>query len=111
MKRLFEAVQGDPLETCVKLAAYYGLRRSGVLGLKWSEVNFKNKTISIRHKVIEDLVDGHYVPIGKLFRKSYCLVYLDYICLDKMGKYDLKKISYHNLRHICASLLLANESP
>jgi len=159
MKCLFEAVQGDPLETCVKLAAYYGLRRSEVLGLKWSAVNFKNKTISIRHKVIEDLVDGHYVPVGedvlktkssfrtlplipmveklllqekqkqetyrRLFKKSYCLDYLDYICLDEMGKllrpnyvtehfawilgkYDLKKIRFHDLRHSCASLLLAN---
>lgn len=159
MKTLFEAVQGDPLEICVKLAAYYGLRRSEVLGLKWSAIDFKNKTISIRHKVTEELVDGHYVPVGedvlktkssfrtlplipvveellleekekqetfrRLFKKSYCMDYLDYICLDEMGKlmrpnyvtehfawilnkYELKKIRFHDLRHSCASLLLAN---
>lgn len=159
MKTLFEAAQGDPMETCIKLAAYYGLRRSEVLGLKWSAIDFKNKTISIRHKVIEEQVDGHYIPVGedvlktkssfrtlplipaveellyeekrkqetfrRLFKKSYCMDYLDYICLDEMGKllrpnyvtehfswlldkYGLKKIRFHDLRHSCASLLLAN---
>lgn len=33
MLDLFDAVEGDPLELCVKIAAYYGLRRSEVLGL------------------------------------------------------------------------------
>ena len=159
MKVLFKAAHGDPIELCIKLAAYYGLRRSEVLGLKWSAIDFQNKTISIRHKVIEELVDGRYVPVGedvlktkssfrtlplipvveellleekqkqetfrKLFKKSYCPDYLDYICLDEMGKllrpnfvtehftwllekYDLKRIRFHDLRHSCASLLLAN---
>lgn len=34
MMVLFDAISGDPLELCVKIAAYYGLRRSEVLGLK-----------------------------------------------------------------------------
>ena len=34
MLTLFDAVSGDPLELCVKIAAYYGLRRSEVLGLR-----------------------------------------------------------------------------
>jgi hypothetical protein len=35
MMTLFDAISDDPLEICVKLAAYYGLHRSEVLGLKW----------------------------------------------------------------------------
>lgn len=57
---LFDAVEGDPLEICVKLAAYYGLRRSEVLGLKWDAINLEQKTISIKHKVIEEAVFEFY---------------------------------------------------
>lgn len=156
---LFDAVEGDPLELCVKIAAYYGLRRSEVLGLRWSAIDLEHKTISISHKVIEAEVDGKFVPVGedvlktkssfrtlplipaveklilaekekqemyrRLFRKSYCRDYLEYICVDQCGrllrpnyvtehfswliqKYGLKKIRFHDLRHTCASLLLSN---
>ena len=131
---LFDAVEGDPLELCVKIAAYYGLRRSEVLGLRWSAIDLEHKTISISHKVIEAEVDGKFVPVGEdvlktkssfRFRKSYCRDYLEYICVDQCGrllrpnyvtehfswliqKYGLKKIRFHDLRHTCASLLLSN---
>lgn len=65
MMTLFDAVSGDPLELCVKIAAYYGLRRSEVLGLKWDAIDLENKTISICHKVIEAKVDGKFVPVGE----------------------------------------------
>lgn len=159
MLTLFDAVSGDPLELCVKIAAYYGLRRSEVLGLRWDAIDLERKTISIKHKVIEAEVDGKFRPVGedvlktkssfrtlplipavekllleekekqemfrRLFKKSYCRDYLDYICVDQTGKllrpnyvtehftwliqkYDLKKIRFHDLRHTCASLLLSN---
>lgn len=34
------------------LGAYYGLRRSEILGLKWSAIDFSKKTISINHTVV-----------------------------------------------------------
>lgn len=34
------------------MGAYYGLRRSEILGLKWSAVNWNKSTISIRHTVV-----------------------------------------------------------
>ncbi len=158
MLTLMEAFTDDPLDLPVQIAAYYGMRRSEVLGLKWDAVDFTQKTISIRHKVIEAEIDGKYIPIGedvlktkssfrtlplipeieqlllkekekqemyrRLFKKSYCKDYLDYICVDQTGKllrpnyvtehfawviekYDLKKIRFHDLRHTCASLLLS----
>ncbi|MDW2797219.1 phage integrase SAM-like domain-containing protein [Clostridium boliviensis] len=65
MMALFDAISDDPLEICVKLAAYYGLRRSEVLGLKWDAINLEQKTISIKHKVIEDTVDGKSIAVGE----------------------------------------------
>ena len=162
MQELFNVFDNDPLCLPVKIAAYYGLRRSEVLGLKWDAINFAEKSISIHHKVIEVQVDGKFVPYGedvlktkasirtlpllpviekllleekekqetfrRLFKKDHCKQYLDYICVDQMGnllrpnfvtehfsymvdKFNLKKIRFHDLRHTCASLLLANGVP
>ncbi|NLZ83261.1 MAG: site-specific integrase [Clostridiales bacterium] len=50
---LFETSKGDPLELPIILAAYYGLRRSEILGLKWSAIDFENKKITINFTVTE----------------------------------------------------------
>ena len=34
------------------MGGFYGLRRSEVLGIRWSAIDFENKTITIRHKVV-----------------------------------------------------------
>ncbi len=52
LNNLFKVVRDTPIELIVNLTAFYGLRRSEVLGLKWSAIDFKNKTITISHKVI-----------------------------------------------------------
>ena len=53
MKQLFTVLQGHPMEVPIKLAAYYGLRRSEVVGLRWQAVDFEQETISIEHTVCE----------------------------------------------------------
>ena len=50
---LFEVVKGTRLELPVIISAFYELRRSEMLGLKWSAVDFKNKTIIVSHVVAE----------------------------------------------------------
>lgn len=55
---LFEATREDSMFVVIQLAAYYGLRRSEVLGIRWSAVDFDRGTISINHKVTEGKVDG-----------------------------------------------------
>ncbi len=54
LNTLFEVFKSDRLELVVHIAAYYGLRRSEVLGLRWDAVDFKNKTITIQRKVVSD---------------------------------------------------------
>lgn len=56
--RLFSAVEGSLIEMPVKLSAFYGLRRSEVLGLKWNAIDFDRNTISIRHTVTSCTVDA-----------------------------------------------------
>jgi len=55
---LFEKAKGTKLELPIIVSAFYGLRRSEVLGLKWSAVDFKRKTLTICHTVTEVLDDN-----------------------------------------------------
>ena len=60
LNHLFEVFKGDRLELVVHIAAYYGLRRSEMLGLRWDAIDFTNKTITIQRKVVSDYDDeGH----------------------------------------------------
>ena len=55
---LLEKAKGKPVELGIIMAAFYGLRRSEVVGLKWNAIDFDAKTITIRHTVTEVIVDG-----------------------------------------------------
>jgi len=159
LNQLFGAVKDDPVELAVLLAAFYGLRRGEIVGLKWQAINFQNQTLTIQHTVIPVSYEGKQITIEKdraknksnhrtlplvpafqellqriqreqqanrtLYKGSYCTDYKDYIYLDKLGqrikpgyitqhfpivleKHDMRRIRFHDLRHSCASLLLAN---
>lgn len=62
---MFPVFAGTKLELPVLLAAYYGLRRSEVVGLKWSAIDFVNKTITISHTFERVRVDGKIVDVSK----------------------------------------------
>jgi len=159
MVELFKLVSGHKLELGVILGAFYGLRRSEVIGLRWDSVNFESNTITIEHTVTESLIDGKKVitaddttkskssyrtlPLVPLIRaklleikaeqernrkacgKSYNKADRNYVYTDNLGnrikpnyltsqfpaflkKNNLQKLRFHDLRHSCASLLLAN---
>lgn len=65
LQQLFEAVKGDLLEVPVIRSAFYGLRRSEALGLKWSAIDFEQKTLCIKHTVCRISVDGKDVIVRK----------------------------------------------
>ncbi len=137
------------------MLAYYGVRRSELVGIKWSSIDFNNNTISINHKVIVvereiiiskkiKTVDSNrtlpLIPIMKQellkqkekvqenrlrFGKRYNTDYLDFVFVNEKGdlikpdhishsfsdfikENNLKKIRLHDLRHSCASIMLAN---
>lgn len=63
--QLFEVTKGDPIELGVILAAFYGLRRSEVVGLRWDAIDFEQKTITIRHTVTQVSLNGKSTIISK----------------------------------------------
>ena len=64
VNRLFQVARGTPLELPVMLAAFYGLRRSEVVGLKWDAIDFENKTIAIRHTVTACAEKGRRIEVA-----------------------------------------------
>jgi integrase len=159
INQLFELVKGRNLELPVLLGAFYGLRRSEIVGLKWSAIDFNNNSLVVKHTVTSFSIDGKHMihasdstknkssmrtlPLviafkekllaakerqennRKLCGRSYSKDYLDYICVNELGirlrpEYlttafpkllednGLRRIRFHDLRHSCASLLLAN---
>ena len=158
LEKLFDVTDKSPLKLIVRVAAYYGFRRSELVGLKWDAIDFKNKMITIKHKVlhvnnqfylsdtlkttashrtlpllpeIESLLVERKEEIEKnkeLFKKSYNHKYDEYVFVDDIGdlinpdiisnrfrtllrKNHLKHIRFHDLRHSCASLLVASKVP
>ncbi|MCQ2976918.1 MAG: site-specific integrase [archaeon] len=134
VKILFDNMQDETLETqlAIKLAVYAGLRRSEIYGIKWSDIDFKNKTIHIqrtRLKVngtdtvsktktvnsnrIVTINDEIIKMIKKLKQDSdFIFIKADRDIVEKLHriqyKASLPRIKFHDLRHTSATLLLAN---
>ena len=51
-KALLNAVKGDPIEPAVYLGLFLGLRRSEVVGLRWKDIDFDKKLITIQNTVV-----------------------------------------------------------
>ena len=58
VKTLLNAVKGTKLEIPVVIACYYALRRSEVLGLRWSAINIESKVITINHVILDVSENG-----------------------------------------------------
>lgn len=65
LERLFQAVKGDPVEFPVLMAAFYGLRRSEIMGLRWQAIDFVGNTIMINHTVVQFRSKGKTKVIQK----------------------------------------------
>lgn len=61
VQELFKAAKGSKIEIPIFLGAFYGLRRSEAIGLKWDAIDFQNNTITIRHTVTSCCIDGKKV--------------------------------------------------
>lgn len=55
---LMELIKTTTIELPVIIAGVYGLRREEVIGIKWDAIDFKAKTLTIRHTVGRGKVNG-----------------------------------------------------
>ena len=58
LQKLFTVIKGTKLELPVLVAAFYGLRRGEVIGLKWDAIDFERGAITIKRTVTSIQVDG-----------------------------------------------------
>lgn len=62
---LLNKVKGHQLEVIITIAICLGLRRSEIIGLKWSAIDFDKNRITIRHKVTQATVDNKRIVVQK----------------------------------------------
>jgi len=53
LKVIMSQIKGKPIEPVVILSAYFGLRRSEALGLKWSDIDFDNDIIYVNRSRVK----------------------------------------------------------
>ena len=162
LERLLEASKDHPYSLLIQMTAFYGLRRSEALGLKWDAIDFEQGTISVKRTVTSTIIDGKYqefeqqsaktksslrtLPLIGSFREYFMQVkeaqkvnkqvcgncynyeYDGFVFVDELGErmrveyltnafpkflesHGLRRMRFHDLRHSCASLLLANGVP
>lgn len=92
-KKLLSLFEGDRIYGLVCTTLYYGLRRSEVLGLKWSDVDFEKNTITINHSVVK-AITVHEKDSVKTSSSNASFVLLDnvkkvlYLEKEKQQKYQ-----------------------
>lgn len=100
LKELLMALRDDPLRIVIMLTIYYGVRRSEVLGIKWSAIDYDEELIHLRHKIIEDKSNGKTVIRGMDIMKSKSsmrsLPLMTFICeelrKEKERQEEMKKV-------------------
>ena len=153
-RRLLDAASGDRLEALYVLAVTTGLRQGELLGLKWTDLDLEEGTLSVRRSLRVDKDGAHYTEgkrdrsrrrielgagtVGALrshrkrqleerVRSAGLWENHDLVFCQKDGRpirrrnlerefykllrrAGLPKITFHGLRHTCASLMLLNNT-
>lgn len=65
VEKLLACIKGDGAEFPVLMAAFYGLRRSEIMGLRWQAIDFENNQITIDHTVVQCVCDGVAMTVEK----------------------------------------------
>lgn len=113
LNKLIEAAEGTKVEVVVRLAAWFGMRRGEIIGLRWENVNFENATLfvmeaaaktdrilfkepktktSFRMFPLTAEMLGYFKRLKeqqetnrKRLGKKYCLQWLGRVCVDDSG--------------------------
>lgn len=121
IRTLIEAAEKTSIYLPVLIAVSCGLRRGEICNLEWSNIDFEKGVMYVsegktdnapRAVCIPDFVIGRLKPlrgIGKVVNLQPDYVYKRFVKLVKA--LELPEITFHDLRHFCASWLLKNGVP
>jgi len=129
IRRLSEAAKGYYIYPIIMTALHTGMRKSELLNLKWSDIDFDQRTITVQSKpdwhtknyksrilqmtpVLYDVLKNHSIEQLKI--SEYVITYKGEKLRDGikksfrtlLRKADLKNVTLHTLRHTFASQLV-----
>lgn len=64
VKKLWTTMQGTPMELPTFFGLFFGLRRQEALGVRWSNIDFDNKTLTINSTVTRESIDGKIIDVA-----------------------------------------------
>lgn len=70
LRLLLNAITHTKLELPVWLGGFYGLRRSEAIGLRWSQIDFDNDSVTINYTVTPGLVEGKVQEVEQSHTKT-----------------------------------------
>ena len=138
MREVLEEVKGSDMELPILFAACLGMRRSEVLGVKWSDIDLKRKTLTIKQVIVYDVDNKPVEKAPKSYSGTRTAVLPDMVIdalnavpeaqrtgrvvnlqgyqvterfirlLDKLG---IKHYRFHDLRHYFASVMYSLNIP
>lgn len=139
--KLLEAVAGTYDEVYILLAGGLGLRRGEVLGLRWCDVDFKNKIITINQSITRFTkevvkmpknessmrtiaVPQHILDALEEYKRNKKVIQLDGRICDQhkpqsyskhfkalLEKHNLPPVRFHDLRHFNAIIMMMKGIP
>jgi len=106
-QKLLSVIADEPMESVIRLALFYGLRRSEVLGLRWQDVNLEEGTMRICNTVIKfNTQIEHEQTKSSASRRTLYLTpeIKEYLCTLKRRQAENRKLmgrSYTKSDHVC----------
>lgn len=137
LKHLLELCKGTKAYLAVLIAITTGMRRSEIAGLRWSDLDFTRKEISVRHTILEGGISKGLQPVktalseriivmpqhlidellqvdrvsdfvlGKAYNPSYIWRSMRDVLLEN----NLPDTRFQDLRHAHATYLIMNNVP
>ena len=106
-QKLLAVVRDEPMESVIKLALFYGLRRSEVVGLRWQDINLDEGTMRICNTMVKLKTQiEHERTKSNASRRTLYLTpeikaYLQDLKSEQEENRKLMGRSYHKSDHVC----------
>lgn len=111
-KKISESINDTAILTAIVLAARAGLRRGEILGLRWSDIDFSSKTISINQVLIRAKKQLQFKdhPKTERSKRTFRLDDLTIEILNRQKTEQDKNINKHGKSYLNYDLVVCREN-
>lgn len=110
LNRVFASIKNTKYFTPIYIAGVMGLRRSEVIGLRWSDIDFENRKMTIQHTAVQYIEDHHskllFTDMPKT-KTSLRTLPIPEKLFEHLSKIKRKQVEYymHNQKTYCKDYL------